>query len=123
MTPIPDPPTMDDGERTLRRLARVGAVLALCWAAGGVYLATLLDPGRALAWVIAVLAFAPLYLLYAVAGEALGAPTVRRWMHALRVRLPPRAAVVVNRGVGGPWLLLLAVPAAIALAWLLVGGM
>jgi hypothetical protein len=118
MAPISKRPTMDGGERTLRRIARVGVVLALCWAAGGVYLATLLDPGRAVAWVIAIVAFAPLYLLYAVAGEVLGVRRVRRAMNALRFRLPP----VLERRVGGPVLLLLVVPAALALAWLIVGS-
>src|SRR5215218_3831318 len=117
MDPVSERLAMDDGERTLRRTARVGAVVALCWAAGGAWLAVLLEPRGLLAWVLAFVAVAPLYLLYAVAGEALGAPTVRRWMKALRARLPP----VLGRRVGGPDLLLVVVPVAIALAWLLVG--
>ena len=118
MDPILERPTLDDGERTLRRIARVGAVLALCWAAGGAYLASVLRLEGVFAWVVRIVAFAPLYLLYAVAGEALGVPSVRRWMKALRARLPP----VLERRVGGPFLLLLVVPATIALAWLLVGA-
>jgi hypothetical protein len=123
MDPIYERTPMDRGERILRRLARVGVVLALCWAAGGFYLAALLDRGGALAGVVATLAIAPLWLLYAVAGEVLGVRTLRRWTRALRIRIPLNVPAVLHRRVGGVWLLLLAVPAAIALAWLFVEGM
>ena len=120
MDPIPTRPAIDPGERTLRRLARAGLVLSLCWAAGGAYLVSLIEPGDVLGWTIVVVAVAPLYVLYAVAGEVLGAAVARRWTRALRIRIPPRAAEVLHRRAGGPGLLLLAVPAAIALAWLIV---
>jgi len=109
-------PALDDGERLLRRIARVGAVLALCWAAGGVYLVAVLDARGVLAWLIGVVAAAPLYLLWTFAGEALGAVALRRWMNALRFRIPP----VLERRVGGPILLLFAIAVAIALACLVV---
>lgn len=110
-------PAVDDGERLLRRIARVGAVFALCWAAGGFYLGAVLEAHGVVAWLIAVAAVAPLYLLWTFAGEALGAATVRRWVRALRFRIPP----ALKRQAGGPVLLLLVMAAAIVLAWLVVG--
>jgi hypothetical protein len=121
MDPIIPPPEMDSGERTLRRLARVCLVLALGWAAGGVYLMERFDPPGAVAWVGIVVAFGPLYLLYAFAGEVLGAPAARRLTAAIRIRIPPRTAEALGRRVGGPVLLLLVIPATIALAWLILG--
>ena len=117
MVPESDRPGVDYGERLLRRIARVGAVLALCWAAGGLYLAARLDPRGVVGWLIAAVAVAPLYLLWELAGEVLGAAVLRRWANALRVRIPP----ALERRVGGPALLLLVIPAVIALAWLLAG--
>ncbi|HEU4560246.1 MAG TPA: hypothetical protein VFS20_20520 [Longimicrobium sp.] len=101
----------------LRRIARVAAVLALCWAAGGFYLLVVLEARGAAAWLISVTAVAPLWLLWKFAGEALGAAVVRRCVSALRFRIPRG----LERSVGGPVLLSLAMAAAIALALLVVG--
>src|SRR5687768_4010532 len=109
MDPISRRPAMDEGERTLRRIARVGVVLALCWAAGGLYLASVLGADGVVATIIGIVAFAPLYLLYAVAGEVLGARRVRRAMNAMWTWIPP----VLHRHVVGSALLLLVVTVAI----------
>ncbi len=110
-------PAVDDGERLLRRITRVAAVLALCWAAGGFYLGAVLEAHGVVAWFIGAAAVAPLYLLWTFAGEALGATMVRRWVGALRFRIPQ----VLKQRAGGPVLLLLVLAAAIVLAWLVVG--
>lgn len=107
-------PIVDHGERLLRWIARAAAVLALCWAAGGLYLGALLEARGVVAWPIMVAAVAPLWLLWKFAGEALGAGVVRRWASALSFRMPR----VFERLAGGPVLLLLVMGLVISLAWL-----